>query len=154
MPEADPSVGEPAAPARRLGGMKVQDLMMRDIQAIPATTSAQAAARMMGELNVKALPVGDDTELAGMLTERDITIRLVAEGLSPAHTLVEQIMSSDLFSCAPDDDVADAAAAMKQRQIRQMPVLAEGRLVGLVTLAALLQAGLGKDFAPDTLTRA
>ncbi|HEX2114759.1 MAG TPA: CBS domain-containing protein [Alphaproteobacteria bacterium] len=116
--------------------------MAREFETVAAEATIEGAAQIMAELDVVVLPVRDQDALVGILTERDITIRVVAAGRVPADTKVAEIMSSDVFSCRPDDDADAIARAMRERKIRQVPVLDdEGRLIGLVTLAALQQGG-------------
>jgi CBS domain-containing protein len=122
--------------------MKIGEIMMREFETVAAEATIDGAAQMMAELDVFALPVEDHSGLVGMLTERDITIRVVAAGRVPAETKVAEVMSSDLFSCRPDDDAEAIVAEMRERKVRQMPVLdAQGQLVGLVTLARLQHGG-------------
>jgi CBS domain-containing protein len=122
--------------------MKIRDIMAREFETVAAEATIEGAAQIMAELDVVVLPVRDQDALVGILTERDITVRVVAAGRVPADTKVAEIMSSDVFSCRPDDDADAIARAMRERKIRQVPVLDdEGGLIGLVTLAAIQQGG-------------
>jgi CBS domain-containing protein len=122
--------------------MKISDIMAREFETVAAEATIEGAAQIMAELDVIALPVTDQDQLVGILTERDITIRVVAAGRAPAETKVAEVMSSDVFSCRLDDAAEAIAREMGQRKLRQAPVLDEtGRLTGLVTLAALKRGG-------------
>ena len=124
--------------------MKISEIMASEFETVAAEATIEGAAQIMAELDVVVLPVQDQGALVGMLTERDITIRVVAAGRVPAATPVAEIMSSDVFSCHPDDDAAAIAKAMSERKVRQVPVIDEaGKLVGLVTHAALMKGGVG-----------
>lgn len=118
--------------------MKVSDVMSPDFEVVPVDASVMDAARIIAELDTPTLPVGTVEALKGVVTERDITVRVVAEGANPAETRVGAIMSSHVFTCRADDPVEKVAKEMRQRKVRQLPVLdADGKLVGLVTAAAL-----------------
>jgi len=133
--------------------MKISEIMAREFETVAAEATVEGAAQIMAELDVVVLPVQDQGELAGILTERDITIRVVAAGRVPADTKVAEIMSSDVFSCRPDDDVETIAKEMKERKLRQVPVVdTEGKLVGLVTLAAL-KMGENREVDPTVAPR-
>jgi CBS domain-containing protein len=124
--------------------MKISEIMDSAFETVAAEATIEGAAQIMAELDVVALPVKDQGALVGMLTERDITIRVVAAGRIPADTRVAEIMSSEVFSCRPEDDADAIAKQMNERKLRQVPVVDEaGKLVGLVTLAALKQGAAG-----------
>jgi CBS domain-containing protein len=114
--------------------------MASEVETVAAEATIEGAAQIMAELDVVVLPVIDQGALVGILTERDITIRVVAAGKLPAETSVAETMSSDIFTCRPDDDAGAIARQMRERKVRQVPVVdEEGKLVGLLTLAALQQ---------------
>jgi CBS domain-containing protein len=119
--------------------MLVQDVMVDDVHCIAPDASIAEAAQMMADLDIGALPVeGEGRRVAGLITRGDILIRVVARGRDPQATRVAEAMSSDLFTCTPEDPVEDVIRAMEEHQVRRMPVLdGEGRMVGLVTLADL-----------------
>jgi osmotically-inducible protein OsmY/CBS domain-containing protein len=118
--------------------MRIADVMTRDVRVVQPDRTVRDAARLMDELNVGALPVCDGRRLIGMITDRDITVRAVAAGLSPGETAVEEVMSADVSWCFDDDDVDDVVETMSRRQIRRIPVVDRGkRLVGIVALGDL-----------------
>jgi CBS domain-containing protein len=124
--------------------MKISEIMDSAFETVAAEATIEGAAQIMAELDVVVLPVKDQDVLVGILTERDITIRVVAAGRIPADTRVAEIMSSDVFSCRPDDEAEAIGREISARKLRQVPVVDQaGKLVGLVTLAALKQGGAG-----------
>jgi len=118
--------------------MFVRDIMTQQVEHVRPEETLQDAAVKMRELEIGALPVYDGNYLLGMLSDRDITVRAVAEGMNCATTPVTEIMSPDVVSCYDDETVEDAARLMKQRLIRRLIVLDhEGKLTGIVALADL-----------------
>jgi len=119
--------------------MQVKDIMTANVECVRPGDSLQDAARKMRDLDVGPLPVcGDDDRLAGMITDRDITIRAVAEGRDPKTTPVREAMTEDLVFCFEEQDVEEAARTMQERQVRRLVVLnGQKRLVGIVSLGDL-----------------
>jgi len=119
--------------------MTVKDIMTPNPECIRPDATLQEAARRMRDLDVGPLPVcGDDDRLAGMITDRDITVRAVAEGKDPKTTTVREAMTDEIVHVYEDQDVADAAQVMEQKQIRRLVVLNhDHRLVGIVSLGDL-----------------
>ncbi len=114
----------------------VSEVMTRGIDPVDPSATVQEAATQMAELDVGAVLVGTAEALEGILTDRDIIVRVVVEGRNPAEVQVREVMSPTVFSCKPDDSVEGAFAHMRERQIRRMPVLDEsGRPVGVVTMS-------------------
>ena len=132
--------------------MKVADVMTRAVEPIDPTATVQQAATRMAELDVGAMLVGTAERLEGVLTDRDILLRVVVDGRNPAEVIVRDVMSSSLFACRPEDTVEAAFAEMRRRQIRRMPVLAEaGSLLGIVTLSDLTKAITGPEQVQEAL---
>ena len=132
--------------------MKVADVMTRAVEPVDPAATVQQAAMRMAELDVGALLVGTAERLEGMLTDRDILLRVIVDGRHPAEVLVREVMSSSIFACRPDDTVEAAFAEMRQRQVRRMPVLDEaGRLLGIVTLGDLSKAISGPEQVQEAL---
>lgn len=118
--------------------MKVSEVMAAHVEFIDAEATAEDAAALMGELDVSALPVGTSEDLKGILTDRDILYRLVAEGRDPRRTKVIQIATRLVFSCQPDDDVSVAMDVMAAQNVRRLPVIDNAkRVVGWLTLSDL-----------------
>ena len=122
--------------------MKISEIMTRDPELIDPTSSIRDAAQRMKNEDIGALPVGENDRLIGMVTDRDITMRAVAEDRPPSSTSVREVMSEKIYYCFEDDDVEDAAKCMADNQVRRLPILnRDKRLTGIVSLADLAQAG-------------
>jgi CBS domain-containing protein len=118
--------------------MKLSDIMTQDVESVWPDDTLQEAAFKMKDLDVGPLPVCDRHHIVGMLTDRDITVRAVAQGLDPKSTRVRAIMSRAVICCHEHQDVEDAARVMQERQVRRILVLdRDQRLVGIVTLGDL-----------------
>ena len=122
--------------------MQVSQILTRDVETIRPDTSVKEAAQRMRSMDVGALPVCDGRHLLGMVTDRDITIRISAEGRDVNNTPVREAMTPNIDFVFEDADVQEAARIMKDRQIRRLPVLSRGKeLVGIVSLGDLSQTG-------------
>jgi CBS domain-containing protein len=113
----------------------VRDAMTEDPRSIGQSASVVEAARLMREEHIGSLPVTDDEQLVGMVTDRDITTRVVAESADPKMTSVGDVYSRDLISVEPDKDLEEALRLMARHQVRRLPVVKNGRLVGIVAQA-------------------
>jgi CBS domain-containing protein len=133
--------------------MRVKDVMTHGAECVCPTNSLQEAAQKMKNLDVGPLPVcGDNDRLVGMLTDRDITVRAVAEGRDPRATTVQDVMTPDVVYCFEDQDVQDAARLMKEHQVRRLVVLnRDKRLVGIVSLGDLAVETGDEKLAGKTL---
>jgi len=117
--------------------MQVSERMLRDVTFVAEGDSVQAAARAIADLDSRFILVGTADRVTGILTIRDILIRLVAAGLDPVATPVWQVMSSSLFTCTEQETAQTAATRMAEHEVEQMPVLdAGGRLAGVITRRA------------------
>lgn len=115
--------------------MKVRDIMTKHVIGVSPEETVAVAARTLTQHNVGALPVcGSDGKLCGMITDRDLVIRCLAAGRSPAQTSVRQVMTKQVISAQPDMEVGVAAHLMGRQQIRRLPVTENGKLCGMVTL--------------------
>ena len=118
--------------------MKVCDLMSDKVVSIGQDEPVSAAAKLLKRYNIGALPVCDASKrLRGIVTDRDIVTRCVALDVDPARTKVAEIMSRGVITAAPSDEVERAAKVMSEDQVRRLPVLDKGHLVGMVTLCDL-----------------
>ena len=118
--------------------MRVRDLMSPSVVSITPTESAALAARLLSRHNVGALPVcSPDGQLRGIVTDRDIVLRCVAAEEDPAQTQVKDIMSRNCAVVSPEDDIRLASRLMAAGQIRRLPVLEGGQVVGMVSLGDL-----------------
>jgi CBS domain-containing protein len=113
----------------------IRDAMTEDPRSISASASVVEAARVMREQHIGSLPVTEDERLVGMITDRDITTRVVAESVVPETTPVGDVYSRDLISVGPDIDLDEALRLMARHQVRRLPVVENGRLVGMVAQA-------------------
>jgi CBS domain-containing protein len=112
----------------------VRDAMTENPRSIGASASVVEAARLMREQHIGSLPITDDEQLVGMITDRDITTRVVAEA-ADLRTAVGDVYSRDLISVEPDKDLDEALQLMARHQVRRLPVVENGRLVGIVAQA-------------------
>ncbi|HWB05859.1 MAG TPA: CBS domain-containing protein [Verrucomicrobiales bacterium] len=118
--------------------MNVNQIMTADVAVVRPETTLQEAAQQMRTLGIGCLPVCDGDRLVGMLTDRDIALRAVAEGLTPAETAVSRCMTPEVRWCYEDQSIEEAQQMMKKRQVRRLPVISrEKRLVGILTLGDL-----------------
>lgn len=113
----------------------VRDAMSEDPRSIGASAAVVEAARLMREADIGSLPITDDENLVGVITDRDITMRVVAEAADPQRTAVGDVCSRDVISVAPESDLEEALQLMARHQVRRLPVVEDGRLVGIVAQA-------------------
>ena len=113
---------------------KVREIMTIEVKAAEPDTSIEELAGMMRDEDVGAIPVLKDGTLLGIVTDRDIVVRCIAEGNEPSEMTAENIISENLETIDPDADVQEAARLMGERQIRRLPVVEEGRLLGMISL--------------------
>lgn len=117
--------------------MKVSKFMTRDVQLASPTQTIREAAQLMAKLDAGALPVAQDDRLVGMITDRDIAIRAVAQGKSP-DTSVKEVMSQEVLYCFDDQEVKEIARNMGDVKVRRLPVVnRDKRLVGIISLGDL-----------------
>src|SRR5919108_2743252 len=129
--------------AQRLGlssvrwrkAMRVKDVMTSPVHVVEPGTSVVAAADMMRDANVGSLPVGEGNRLLGMITDRDIVVRCVADGNDCNRRTVRDVMSAELLACFDDQPIEEAERIMTEYRVRRLPVLDQKqRLVGIVSL--------------------
>ena len=117
--------------------MKVSKIMSRDVTLLNPQQTICVAASLMAEIDAGALPVGENDRLVGMITDRDIVIRAVAQGRS-ADTKVAAVMSREVLYCFDTDEIDDVARNMGKARVRRLPVVnRDKRLVGIVSLGDL-----------------
>jgi CBS domain-containing protein len=124
-------------------GMNVKDVMTRDVTACEPSATVKEAAGLMARDDIGPVPVVEDGRLTGIVTDRDIVIRVVAEGRDPNTTTVGEIATKDIVTVSPDDDLEDALRLLAENQVRRLPAVEGDRLVGIVAQADI--ARLGKD---------
>jgi CBS domain-containing protein len=127
--------------ARDWHHLRAGDVMTRGVATVHPDDSAQHAAQMMGDCDCGAIPVVDwQNRMIGMVTDRDIAIRLVANGMNPARARVDDCMTDEVFACHVDDPLENCMRAMSRHQIRRLPILDDrSRVVGIVSQADIAQ---------------
>ena len=136
--------------------MLVREIMTKNVTCIEPKTTLAEAAKIMQKRDIGALPVAEKDGLIGIVTDRDICCRAIAQGLDPATTPVEKIMSRKPSTCFDDQDLPAAAKLMEQKQIRRLPVLDHTKhLVGIMTVGDLSHHASQKLLAEveDRITR-
>jgi CBS domain-containing protein len=114
--------------------MRVAEVMTRDVRLIEPNQTIRDAARLMAEMDAGIVPVREGDRLVGMITDRDIAVRAVAQGRGP-DTAVREVMTDEVKYCYEDDDTNDVARNMADIQVRRLPVLTrDKRLVGIISL--------------------
>jgi CBS domain-containing protein len=132
--------------------MQLKEIMTHEVEVISPEATLQDAAKKMQRFDIGPLPVCDGERLVGMLTDRDITVRAVAEGSDPTTTTVRQVMTSELVYGFEDQDIQDGTRLMEQYQIRRLPVLnRDKRLVGIVSLGDLAVSPGNQPLAGEVL---
>lgn len=121
--------------------MQISKAMHRTADWVSAETPVSEVARMMEKDDVGAIPIGRDDKLIGMLTDRDIAVRVVGKGVDPAKTSAEEVMTKGIVWCRTTETVEDAIHLMDQKKIRRLPVIDENkRLVGMLSLGDIAHA--------------
>src|SRR5262245_7821453 len=132
--------------------MKVQQIMSQNVQCIEPTTPISKAAEKMRELDIGFLAICDNDQLVGTVTDRDITVRSVAQGRDPRLAPIEEIMTPSVFYCYEDDDVEHVARYMQEKEVRRMLILTrQKRLVGVVSIGDIAKAVGEEKLAGETL---
>jgi CBS domain-containing protein len=130
---------------------KIRDIMTDNVECCTLLDNVFEVAVKMKELNVGAIPIVDQEKLVGMITDRDIVVRGVAEK-HPGSTKVEDIMSSKLVTITADATSQEAAKLMAEHQIRRLPVVEGDKLIGIVSLGDFAIRKLTDDQAKEALT--
>jgi CBS domain-containing protein len=123
---------------QRTSGARIEDVMVEDLVTIEATANLAEAASVMREANVGMLPVMDGEHVLGVVTDRDLVIRAMAQDVKPSSVQVSECMSINVIAVLPDAPDEAAMELMAREQIGRLPVVdANGRLIGVVTLGSL-----------------
>ncbi len=132
--------------------MQIKDIMSKEVRYMKPDATVEDAAIRMKEYGIGAMPITQDGKVTGILTDRDIVLRAVAEFKTPKDTPVKEIMSSDkIFDCKDTDSLKDAAEIMKKNQVRRLVVKDEnGSFAGLVSVGDIVLAG-DKEIAAETI---
>lgn len=132
--------------------MKVRDIMTSSVEWVTPETKIVDVAKLMKRDDVGSIPICQGNDLVGIITDRDIVLNVVAPGKNVSDTLAKDAMSKNVISVSADQDVHEAANLMSQYQIRRLPVLDQGRLVGIVALGDLATEKIHIDEAGDALS--
>ncbi|MEU4534670.1 CBS domain-containing protein [Streptosporangium sp. NPDC023825] len=129
-----------------MSGETARDLMNAGVRCVEAHETLDRASQMMRDMNVGALPIcGSDDRLKGIITDRDIVVKCVAQGLDPSQMTAGDL-ATGLVWVSSDASVEEALAKMEQNQIRRLPVIEDGRIVGMIT-----EADLARKLSDDQL---
>ena len=134
--------------------MTLREIMSKTVVRIRPDEPVGVAARALSQYNIGALPVcGYDGRLQGVITDRDIVTRCLAANRDPVKTTVGEIMTGRIVAGRPEMDTAEAAALMGREQVRRLPILENGRLCGMVSLADLAEQQETRKEAESALTQ-
>ena len=134
--------------------MKIQDVMTRNPRSVTAHTTAREAAQLMQTEDVGIVPVVEGSRLVGVVTDRDLAMRIVAEGRDPSTTVSEVMSSGRIATCRPDEDLDRAMETMATEQVRRIPIVDErGTLVGIVAQADVVRKATNDRKAEKTVER-
>lgn len=114
--------------------MRIREIMTTDLVTVPPTANVQQVARLMRDADIGDVLITDGGRLAGIVTDRDIVVRAVADGVNIGQAQVGDFMTRNVFTISPDSAVEDAARLMADEQIRRLPIVENGGLVGIVSL--------------------
>jgi CBS domain-containing protein len=126
-------------------GKSVKDAMTADVKTAAPSQSLTDVARLMKQEDVGSVPVVDGERLVGVVTDRDIVVRGIADGSDPHAIKAGDIASRDVVTVRPDDDLDAALRLMAQHQVRRLPVVDDGQLIGVVAQADVAQEAKEKD---------
>ncbi|HVR42803.1 MAG TPA: CBS domain-containing protein [Thermoanaerobaculia bacterium] len=140
---------------RETSGTGVRELMTRNPQTVTEQDSLQKAAKLMVECDCGSLPVvGGDGRLRGMITDRDIVVRVVAQGRNPLDATVRHAMTSEVFSVRESDSVENVFRLMGEKQVRRVPVVGDdGAIVGIIAQADLALEARADEKVGETVER-
>ena len=125
--------------------MKVSEIMTREPSTLSPGSTIGEAATIMRQDDCGSVPIVDSGRLVGIITDRDIVVRVLAGGKDPKTTRVSEAMTADPVTIAPDASVDQAQKVMSERQVRRIPVVEDGRLVGLVVIGQVARRDSAKD---------
>lgn len=121
--------------------MKVKQVMHKGVEWVSPSTPVTTLAKKMLNLDVGAIPVGENDRLIGMVTDRDIALRALANGKDPSKLTAKDVMTKGIIWCRDSDDVNEAARTMESKKVRRLPVIDENkRMVGILSLGDISHA--------------
>ncbi len=132
--------------------MQVKEIMTSEFEMINSSDSVMNAAKKMQSLNIGFLPVREENRIVGIITDRDIVIRCLAEGKQASDTAVSEVMSSETAGCSAESDISEAAQIMKDNKIRRLIVLdRENRPAGVISLGDIAAKSHIENLVGETL---
>ncbi|WDC84599.1 CBS domain-containing protein [Caloramator sp. mosi_1] len=132
--------------------MKVKDIMTREVVTVTPNTPVTEVANLMKNYNIGSVPVCEGNRVVGIITDRDIVLRDVAYGKNPGEVLARDVMTVGITTINSDNDIHDAARLMAEKQIRRLPVVEDGRLVGMLALGDIAVTNRLQDDAGEALS--
>lgn len=120
--------------------IRVSEAMRRGVESLPPEATIGALAKSMKLHDIGIVPILEKDKLIGVVTDRDIVVRALANGLDTASLKARDLMSTDVISCDPEEPLKKAAKRMAKAQVRRLPVVSDGRLVGMLSLGDVTQA--------------
>ncbi|WP_243291898.1 CBS domain-containing protein [Bacillus sp. FJAT-47783] len=129
----------------------IQDIMSKNVVCVSSNQTVQEAAQLMSQHNIGSIPVVENGQLKGVLTDRDITLRTTAQGMD-GNTPVSEVMSTNIVSGNPNMSLQEASQLMAQNQIRRLPIVENNQLVGYVALGDLATNQMSNESAGEALT--
>lgn len=134
----------------RMIALKIKEIMTTDVKTLSSNDSISEAANIMKSLDIGAVPIVQDNIPIGIVTDRDIIIRGIADGKS-SRDAVSSIMTTDVITVTPDADVHEAADIMAARQIRRLPIVQDKQLVGIVAIGDMAVESIFENEAGEAL---
>ena len=132
--------------------MQIQQIMTQGVEFVEGDTPIINAAELMRDEDIGFLPVCENDRIVGTVTDRDITIRAVAQGFDPRTATVREVMTQEVFYCYADEDVEHAGKVMQENEVRRMLILnRQKRLAGVISLGDIAKAAGEKELAGETL---
>ncbi|MBM7655574.1 CBS domain-containing protein [Neobacillus cucumis] len=130
----------------------VQDIMSKDVKVCTLHEPVTAAAKIMRDINCGSVPVCEDKKVVGMITDRDIVLNCVADEKNCSSIHCHEIMTSEVITCSPETDAHECARMMSENQIRRIPVVQNGELVGMCAIGDLATVDIHINEAGDALS--
>ena len=133
--------------------MKVKQAMHEGVQWVDPSMSVKELARLMREHDIGAIPIGENDRLVGMVTDRDIVCRCVAEGMDTKKATAREVMSKGIVFCRDEEELDDAARIMEHKKVRRLPVInKDKRMIGMLSLGDVSEAG-PRDLMGEVMKR-
>ena len=126
-------------------GKRIREVMTPSPETVEPGKPATEAAKLMKKADAGMIPVVQDGQLLGTVTDRDIVLRVIAEGKNPASTTVGEIASAEVVTVAPEQDLDEALHLMAKHQVRRLPVVESGRLIGVLAQADVAREGDARE---------